>query len=144
MATAGEVPENINRRLSLELARDLANALMIGGATVFTSLLLADLNLTIQAFVVLWTLFSLILTSQFLIDNRYGSGGSIAASLASGGIFVAFMIVMTIFASWPLRSNSGTWWASLALAFFAFVMGYLGRDWFGISVDVQPQPSARD
>ena len=113
------------------IAHDLSAALLIGGATVLTSLLLANLPLTIQAFVVLWTLFVAIITALFLIDNQFGRHGSVKASLGSSAAFASYMVIASVVAQWPLLPNSVFWWISILFAFLALGLGYTGRLYFG-------------
>lgn len=119
------------RAMWMELARDLSVGLLIGGATVFTSLLVANLELTMQAFLVLWALFVAIFTSISVIDSRYGSHGSVKASLASSAVFASYMVLAACTTRWPAHPNSLFWWISIGFALMALTLGYVGRLYFG-------------
>jgi len=117
----------VTPRAMLTIARDAGTAVLVGGASLLMSVLIANLDVTRAAFTFLFALFIVLSGSMLLVDVLWVHTFDWRMALGGVGVFVVFLIFALLKVTWPGKPDSAAWWAVCALCVYAVLFGYAGR-----------------
>jgi hypothetical protein len=120
-------------RVSMKFLRDLGSAQIVGGATVFLTLLLADLSMRWETF----TAFEVVYFTLAAASRAFATSAALKRGArphkywrwVNNATVAAIILVGTFVGSrdWPVRAESVAWWFIVGLSLVIALVGLIQR-----------------